>query len=189
MIYGDRIRLRAAERSDLKLFVNWLNDPEVRQGLAHFRPFSMADEERWFESMLERPGEEHVLVIEIGSLAQESQFSNEKAWQPIGNCSLMHFDWRIQMAEAGIFIGEKSKWNQGYGSEAMSLLIKHGFETLNLNRISLRVYETNPRAIRSYEKVGFTHEGKLRQAEFRNGRYVDVLLMSILRSEWQSKMR
>lgn len=185
MIYGDRIRLRAAERSDLQLFVTWLNDPEVRQGLAHFRPFSMVEEERWFESMLERPGEEHVMVIEIGRLVEDSQFSSEKAWQPIGNCSLMNFDWRIRMAEAGIFIGEKSMWNQGYGSEAMSLLLKHGFETLNLNRISLRVYQTNPRAIRSYEKVGFTHEGRLRQAEYQDGRYVDVLLMSILHSEWQ----
>lgn len=179
MIYGDHIRLRAPEKSDLQLFVTWLNDPEVRNGLAHFMPLSMAEEEHWFEKMLERPKEEHVLVIEVTN-------HDEGSWSPIGNCSLMNFDWRIRMAEAGIFIGEKSYWNRGYGSEAMSLLLKHGFETLNLNRISLRVYETNPRAIRSYEKVGFVHEGRLRQAEFQDGRYVDVLLMSVLRSEWQS---
>jgi len=65
------------------------------------------------------------------------------------------------------------------------LLLRHGFLTLNLNRVFLRVFETNPRAIRSYEKAGFIHEGRLRQAEFRDGQYVDILLMSVLRSEWE----
>ena len=176
MIYGERIRLRACERSDLQQFAAWLNDPEVRQGLAHYRPFSMVEEERWFENMLERPADEHPMVIEV---------QDEGNWRAIGNCGLMLFDWRIRMAEAGIFIGEKRLWDQGYGSEAMVLLVRHGFETLNLNRISLRVYETNLRAIRSYEKVGFIHEGRLRQAEYQEGRYLDVLLMSVLRSDWQ----
>ncbi len=176
MIYGERIRLRASERNDLQQFAAWLNDPEVRQGLAHYRPFSMVEEERWFENMLERPADEHPMVIEV---------QDEGNWRAIGNCGLMLFDWRIRMAEAGIFIGEKRLWDQGYGSEAMVLLVRHGFETLNLNRISLRVYETNLRAIRSYEKVGFIHEGRLRQAEYQEGRYLDVLLMSVLRSDWQ----
>ena len=176
MIYGERIRLRASERSDLQQFAAWLNDPEVRQGLAHYRPFSMVEEERWFENMLESPADEHPMVIEV---------QDEGNWRAIGNCGLMLFDWRIRMAEAGIFIGEKRLWDQGYGSEAMVLLVRHGFETLNLNRISLRVYETNLRAIRSYEKVGFIHEGRLRQAEYQEGRYLDVLLMSVLRSDWQ----
>lgn len=176
MIYGDRIRLRAPERSDLPDFVTWLNDPEVRQELAHFRPFSQVEEDRWFENMLESPGEEHPMVIEI---------ADGDSWHPIGNCSFIGFDWRIRAAEVGIFIGDKSSWNQGYGTEAMNLLVKHGFETLNLNRISLRVYETNQRAIRCYKKVGFALEGRLRQSEYRDGKYIDVLLMSLLRSEWQ----
>jgi diamine N-acetyltransferase len=56
---------------------------------------------------------------------------------------------------------------------------------LNLNRIFLRVYENNPRAIRAYEKTGFVHEGRLRQGHFHNGEYLDVLLMGVLRAEWQ----
>jgi RimJ/RimL family protein N-acetyltransferase len=71
----------------------------------------------------------------------------------------------------------------------MRLLLKHGFETLNLHRIFLRVYETNPRAIRTYEKVGFVHEGRMRQALYRQGQYHDILLMSVLRPEWDSNNR
>jgi RimJ/RimL family protein N-acetyltransferase len=70
----------------------------------------------------------------------------------------------------------------------MRLLLKHGFDTLNLNRIYLRVFETNPRAIRAYEKAGFTHEGCQRQAEFKEGRYLDVLVMSILRNEYLASL-
>ena len=64
-------------------------------------------------------------------------------------------------------------------------MIDHGFNNLNLNRISLRVYENNPRAIRSYEKAGLTIEGRQRQAHYDEGQFFDIFLMSILRSEWQ----
>jgi len=49
---------------------------------------------------------------------------------------------------------------------------RYGFEELNLNRIWLRVYDTNPRARKAYEKAGFVYEGTLRQAEYKHGRYI-----------------
>lgn len=175
MIEGRNVRLRAAERSDLENFVRWLNDPEVRAGLTLYLPMSMAEEERWFENMLDRPQEEHPLVIEA---------RDGEGWSPIGNCGFHQIEWRSRTAEVGIFIGEKDLWNRGLGTEVMHLLLRHGFESLNLNRVALRVYEDNPRAIRAYEKVGFVHEGRLRQAMYKTGRYVDILLMSVLRAEW-----
>lgn len=81
-------------------------------------------------------------------------------------------------------IGEKSYWNKGYGTEAVRLLAKHGFHTINLHRIYLRVLENNLRAIRAYEKAGFTHEGRQRQADYKNGMYIDLLVMSMLQSEF-----
>lgn len=176
MIYGERLRLRPPERGDLPQFVAWLNDPEVRQGLLIYLPLSMAQEEAWFENVLKRPPEEHPLVIEI---------RQGDGWRMIGNCGVHLIDWKNRSAELGIFIGEKSLWDQGYGTEAMRLLLRHGFETLNLNRLALEVFETNPRAMRSYEKAGFVLEGRKRQAMYKNGRYMDVLLMSVLRSEWK----
>jgi diamine N-acetyltransferase len=175
MIYGERVRLRAPERVDIPRFVAWLNDPEVRTGLSIALPFSHADEEIWFENMLKRPMEEHPLTIEI---------CQGEEWAMVGNCGLFDFDWRCRSAEAGIFIGEKSFWNQGYGTDVMRLLLKHGFKTLNLNRISLRVYANNPRAIRSYEKAGYIHEGCQRQGVYQDGQYIDIMMMSVLRSEW-----
>ncbi|MEN8172120.1 MAG: GNAT family protein [Chloroflexota bacterium] len=177
MIYGNRIRLRAIERSDLPLFVRWLNDPEVRLGLQMYLPLSQNEEELWYEGMMKRPAEEHPLLIEI---------ETPKGWVPVGNCGFLAPNWRLRKAEIGIFIGDKKYWNQGYGSEVMRLALKLGFESMNLNRISLQVFTNNPRAIRAYEKVGFVHEGRLRQAHYDNGQYHDILIMSVLRSEWQS---
>jgi diamine N-acetyltransferase len=178
MIYGERVRLRAAERDDLPRFVTWLNDPEVRQYLLINRPLSMAQEEHWFENMQKQPASEQVLVIEVKA---------GEEWKPIGNVSFNQIDWINRSAEIGIFIGEKPFWSQGYGRETMKVMLKYGFDTLNLNRIFLRVFEHNKRGIRAYEYAGFQHEGRLRQAQYLDGCYCDVLLMSVLRSEWQNE--
>lgn len=175
MIYGDRVRLRAVEKFDLPLFVEWLNDPEVSQGLAMFTPLSMAEEEDWFDGTLKRPVEERPLCIEI---------QEEDEWRLIGNSGFFSIDWRNRSAELGIFIGDKAYWDRGFGTEVMNLLLRHGFSTLNLHRITLRVFEDNPRAIRAYEKAGFVHEGRQRQAEYHEGQFHDVLFMSVLRPEW-----
>jgi len=176
LICGERIRLRAIEREDLSLFVRLLNDPEVSAGLLHYLPFSLADEEQWFLEMQKRPMDEHPLVIEV---------RQGDDWLPVGDCGFFKIDWRCRVGEVGILIGEKHLWNQGYGTEAMLLLLRHGFNTLNLNRIALDVYENNPRAIRSYEKAGFVNEGRKRQAMYKDGKYIDVLQMSVLREEWK----
>jgi diamine N-acetyltransferase len=178
MIYGERIRLRAIERDDIPRFVEWLNDPEVIAGLVINLPMASWDETRWFENLAQRPAEERPLALDM-SLP-------DGGWKHIGNVGLEGIEWMNRSAGFGIFIGEKSFWNQGYGTEATHLTLKHGFETLNLNRIFLHVYETNPRAIRAYEKVGFVKEGSMREARYHNGVYIDVLLMSILRSEWDA---
>jgi diamine N-acetyltransferase len=176
MIYGDRIRLRADERADLPQFVEWLNDPEVLEGISNDLPQGQADEDIWFENMLKLPREEHPCAIEART--------EDGGWKLIGNCGFFDFNWRSRLAEVGIFIGDKSYWNQGYGTEVMRLLLKVGFEKFNLNRIYLRVYATNLRAIRCYEKVGFISEGRQREAGFKNGQHVDFIMMSVLRSEY-----
>jgi diamine N-acetyltransferase len=178
MIYGERIRLRAIERDDIPRYVEWLNDPEVTAGMMFNFPMASWDEMRWFENLSNRAPEERALAVEMKT--------SDGGWAHIGSVGFERIDWINSMAEFGILIGEKSLWNQGYGTEATRLMLKHGFETLNLNRIFLHVYENNPRAIRAYEKVGFVREGLLREARYRTGSYINVLLMSVLRPEWDS---
>lgn len=178
-LIGKRIRLRAAEKTDIDTFCRWINDPEVTENLMLAFPMSRVEEERWYENMLQQPPSEHVMVIEIRDTKSSA------GWLAIGTCQFMNIDWRNRSGEVGIMIGEKANWNQGYGTETMRLLLDHGFKTLNLNRVWLQVYSKNQRGIRSYEKAGFVHEGSFRQAHYQHGQYYDVHLMSVLKHEWQ----
>ncbi len=177
MICGDRVRLRGVERSDLPKFQEWLNDPEVIENLGMYLPLSMVDEEKWFGGVSALQPEEKPLAIEI---------YEDGAWRLVGDSGLFNLEWANRCAEFGIFIGDKSVWNKGYGTEVTRLLLRHGFETLNLHRIYLRVYSTNPRGRRAYEKAGFVLEGTMREAVYRHGRYADIHIMSVLRSEWDA---
>ena len=176
MLIGSRVRLRAIERSEIPLLTGWFNDPEITQFIPLSWPMSIGDEERWFDQMLQRPPELHPVMIDIHT---------NDGWLPIGDCGFNEVSWISRSAELGIVIGEKRFWSQGYGGDALRLLLRYGFNLLNLNRIFLEVYQNNLRAVRSYEKVGFVHEGRKREGIFKNGVYQDVLIMSVLRSEWQ----
>jgi RimJ/RimL family protein N-acetyltransferase len=171
MIVGERIRLRATERSDIPTFVRWFNDPELLRNLAMYLPMSEASEEKWFEDHLADESS-HVFVIETADGV------------PIGNLGLDSIDWQNRSAACGISIGEKDYQAQGYGTDALRTLLGFAFDELNLHRIYLQVYDFNERAIRCYEKIGFRHEGRLRQSRFTGGRYVDELVMGMLREEW-----
>lgn len=175
MIYGTKTRLRRIERADIPTFARWFSDPEVRQFLMVNRPISLAQEEKWFENKLNDRDSE-LFAIEI---AQGDEIGTH-----IGNIELMSIDWVNRSAELGIVIGEKACWGQGYGSDAIRTLLRFGFHDLNLHRIFLRVHSDNPRGIRAYEKCGFQHEGRQREAVFKNGRYYDDLIMAVLSTEF-----
>lgn len=179
-IYSRRIRLRAAEKTDIPDFLRWVNDPQVTENLFFVAPISKVEEENWYDAMIGKPPSEHNLVIEV----RDPEKSND--YRKIGNCQFLDIDWRNRSSEVGIMIGEKRLWNQGYGTETMKLLLKHGFETLNLNRIWLQVIEKNKPGIRAYEKAGFLLEGKFRQAHYQHGQYFDIDLMSVIKDEWQA---
>jgi diamine N-acetyltransferase len=176
VLHGTRVRLRAIEREDLPRFVRWFNDPEVRRNLQLFIPLGLPQEEEWFKGVLHRPIEEQPLVIEI---------NQGDTWLPVGDVGFFSIRNADRAAEIGISIGEKAFWDKGYGTEVMRLMLKFGFNELNFNRIFLKVYETNLRGIRSYEKAGFKVDGRLRQDRFMDGKYIDVLIMSVLKCEWK----
>ena len=171
---GEKVRLRPIERSDLPRYVAWFGDPEVRRHLAIYLPFSLAQEERWFEGLLERLAQQSDVVSAVETLDGVH----------IGNVGLHSIDWKNRCAELGIIIGEKAYWNQGYGTDAIRTLLGLAFHEMNLHRVFLRVDADNGRAIRCYEKAGFQREGTSRERVFREGAYHDQYVMSILEREF-----
>lgn len=103
----------------------------------------------------------------------------------IGDIGLQVNGWNHGESFVGIGLGERETWNKGYGSDAMRIILRYAFTELNLHRVSLNVFEYNPRAIRAYEKTGFVHEGRIRQYLKRDGRRWDLVFMGILQEEWE----
>jgi RimJ/RimL family protein N-acetyltransferase len=179
MLHGEKVILRAQTRADLPTFVRWFNDPEITQFLgADMWPMSPEAEERWFNRAVEE-GRKNLSIETIPLPGQPGIL--------IGNIGLFDFSERNHNAELGIVIGEKDYWSKGYGSDAIKTLLRFAFNELNDHRVTLRVYDFNPRGIRCYEKCGFQIEGRLRQHIFRHGEWHDEIVMGILRDEFRTQ--
>jgi RimJ/RimL family protein N-acetyltransferase len=172
-LVGQRVYLRPFQRDDAPLLVRSMNDPAVRGALGFERPITLEEE----ESFLARLAGNKELVL-LGVVARDED-------RLVGSTGLSAIQPSSRQAQFGVFIGGPEEWGKGYGTEATELMVGYGFETLNLNRIWLHVFEDNLRAIRVYEKVGFAREGLLRQAAFRDGRYLDEVSMAVLQEEWR----
>jgi RimJ/RimL family protein N-acetyltransferase len=170
-LIGTKIYLRPLEREDAKQCASWFNHPEITRTLLIYRPVNLRFEEEFIDKALQS---EHDLVL--GIALQDSD-------RLIGGTGLHRIDFKDRHASFGITIGEKEEWGKGYGTEATRLMVQYAFETLNLNRVWLHVYEYNQRGMRVYEKIGFQKEGVLRQDTYREGRYWDTIVMAILREE------
>ncbi len=100
----------------------------------------------------------------------------------VGGASLFGFDPFAHHAEAGIGLVPEAR-GRGIGTAAIVQLVEFGFVRRNLRRIHLQAIASNTGAIRAYEKAGFTIEGRRREHAWVRGRYEDIVLMGILRSE------
>lgn len=163
---GERCYLSPIDLDDAPKYAAWLNDPEVTAGL------TLAS------AVVSLAGEREALA----RLAKDHNYAIVDAASDglVGNVGLMDVDHLHRTAEIGIFIGDKRFWGKGYGREAMALLIDYAYARLNLNNIMLRVYAYNERALRSYEALGFTKVGALREAVTVDRKAHDVIIMDLL---------
>jgi RimJ/RimL family protein N-acetyltransferase len=175
---GKLVRLVADDPKTLaERYTRWSRDSEywrlMDSGIT--RPVSQKAMEKFLEGMLEDNPLGN-FSFSVYTLADQ---------RLIGDVGMSGFAWAQGDCFVGISLGEREFWGRGYGTDAMRVLLGYAFQELNLHRVSLNVFDYNPRAIRSYEKVGFRHEGRVRQALKRDGRRWDMLFMGILREEWQ----
>lgn len=175
LIETKRMTLRAVEMDDAKFLASLVNDPDVRRNLGSYtliHPVSMEMERNWINQASKKEDEAN-MIVEL-----------KKGHQPIGILTVKKIDKRNASAHIGILI-EKNSWDKGFGTEAIKGALKMLFGRMNMRRIWLRVDEENARAIRCYEKCGFTLEGVLRQDHIKDGVWKNSLIMSILSGEFK----
>jgi RimJ/RimL family protein N-acetyltransferase len=177
-LYGSKIMLREYRREDLSHITAWVNDMETTKYLSDIFswPQTVKNSEDFLEMRLSGGRREAGFVI-AGLDTQDY----------IGQADLMDINWIDRCATVGIVIAEKKNRGCGIGTEALSLILEYAFTQLGLQRVQLDVYSGNTGAIACYERAGFIREGVKRRARFCRGAYMDVILMSVLKEEWEQK--
>ncbi len=174
-IEGHSVVLRRHQAGNQAAFMRWYADPEIARLTRHQEgPMRPEEVRRFFEAR----------VAGVGSLALAIHLRESD--RLIGTCAFSQLDGDNGSALFHITIGERDCWGRGYGSEATALMLEHAFGTLRLHRVALSVFAFNERAIRAYRKLGFVTEGRSRQAIWRDGRFWDEILMSIIEDEWRA---
>lgn len=180
LLTGKLVRLAALDIDEIAYAVSkWSQDSEywrlMDTGAA--LPSSIQQTRKWFEETFAEENLRNYAFM-IRTLADDKL---------IGDIGLDGILWNHRESFVGISIGNREFWGKGYGTDAMNIILRFAFQELNLERISLDVFEYNPRAIRSYEKSGFCYEGRVRQAINKAGKRWDLVYMGITKEEWQRK--
>ena len=175
MLEGQLVRLRAVEPADLERVYTWINDREVTRYLTARYPMSHVDEERWIQKA-------STSTFGLGvTLAIET-----KAGDHIGNIDLHRSHPEDRKCGLGIMLGDKERWSQGFGTDAMVTLLRFAFHEMNLHRVWLTVHQDNDRAMACYRKCGFVEEARQRQDIYTQGRYLDLIFMGVLRDDFEA---
>ncbi len=166
-IINDLLILRKPEQEDAETLYHLKNNQETNDLLGGFTTgYDKESIKNWI-LFHNNAKNECLYIIE--------EHSTKKV---IGHVGLYNIDHRIRKAEFAIMIGDKNSRGKGYGSICTDFMIDFGFNQLNLNRIELSLLSTNKVAYQLYLKKGFQKEGLLKQAQFKNGAYIDVVLMA-----------
>jgi len=168
------IHLRELSRHDLPILNRWRNDPDLIRMLgSNFLFIAPEIDERWFDQYCGQRDR----AVRLAIVTPDGD-------EFIGCVNLTNIHPINRSAEFSIMIGTEQHRGKGIGELATKQMLRHGFDDLNLARIYLYAVSYNTRAIELYRRIGFQMEGTLRAALFKNGRFEDEVLMSMLRDEY-----
>jgi len=170
MIAGEHVILRAFEREDAERCYRWMNDPNIVRTLKARYPIAFQNEMEWLDRAVHASVDERHFAVE-----------RKDDRTHIGNASIHDIDWVSRIAAFGLFIGEPSAWNRGFGGDAIRTLVRFAFEEMNLRKLRINVFDYNDRAKHVLETQGFVAEGRLRQEFYREGAYHDIVVLSVFR--------
>lgn len=177
MLEGRLVRLRPLALDDAPRFARWFSDRDVTRYLTSRYGMSLAAEEAWLAEHAAKPLSYEFAVLAIDTLGGTH----------IGSTSLHRTSPEDRSARLGITIGDKSHWSRGYGTDAVRVLLRFGFEEMNLHRVDLTVDGQHAAAQACYRSCGFVEEARLRQARYARGSYDDWIVMGLLRDEWAAR--
>ena len=163
------IALTTFPEEKLAAIAKWRSDGEVHRYLRHGYT-TLGEVSKWYRDYFSSEANQLLGILVDNQL--------------IGYCTIEHIDCNNHKCEIGIVIGEKDYWHKGIGSAVVRELLKRAFTTLHMHRVEAVIHADNVASIRCFTRAGFQCDGTLRDAKYRHGRYVDLLVYSLLDSEW-----
>lgn len=170
-----RVYLRAMESDDYRTSVKWRKDDGIWSMLGGTKYFvSEAYEKKWVED-----------AILAGKDVRLAVCLNEND-RHIGNVYMTDIDMARRSCSSGILIGERDCWGKGYGREALTLALRYMFYERNIHRVQALILEGNEQSLKMHRKCGYQVEGLMRESVFKNGRYRNQYLLSILKKDFDA---
>lgn len=168
---GENIYLREVRESDVnENYYRWMNDPDVTRYLeSRFYPNSL-EELRCYVTERSKDSSDVFLAIIL-----------KNGNRHIGNIKLGTIDWIHRFADVALLVGEKDYWGKGYASETIQLITDYAFNTLNLHKLTAGCYDLNHGSAKAFQKAGFQIEGVRKHHYFYDGRYIDSVILGIVR--------
>jgi ribosomal-protein-alanine N-acetyltransferase len=170
ILNGDRVCLRQVSLSDADgPYLEWMNDTEVlKYTESRFRPYSKEQLRAYVTNINASPD----FVFRAITLRDTGRH--------IGNIKLGPIDWNHRFGDLGIIIGAKDCWGRNYGAESIRLIAEYAFSFLKLHKLTAGCYAVNAAAIKAFEKAGFGREGVRTSQYVLEGRYVDLVCLSLI---------
>ncbi|MFX0022251.1 MAG: GNAT family N-acetyltransferase [Candidatus Hermodarchaeota archaeon] len=170
---GEIVNLCPLNMENVNLYTKWFNDPDIRRYSRNIIPWSIDEIKKWSEPEGERVKKE--IVFEIW---------HRKDNKAIGTAGFSIINWFNRNANLFVAIGESNYWGQKIAPEVSKILINYGFEELNFHKIYTSIYSPNKQSLRVAEKIGFKHEGTLKEQIYIDGVFVDELKFAIFKNQW-----
>ena len=175
MLKGQHVGLRAITADDLPQLLAWRNRPEWRQFFREYRELSPEMQRRWFDNTV--LGDNRVCMFAIVNLKTEAL---------MGACGLCYIDWVNHNADFSIYLGADDLYiDDVYAPDAGRVLLKYGFEELNLHRVWTEIYDIDEPKKKFLPTLGFTLDGTHRETHWTGGRWVNSLYYGLLRHEFK----
>jgi len=171
---GENLVLRALEPTDVDLLYKWENDPEIWHISNTLAPFSRFILEQYLVNAHEDIYSSKQLRLMIDMITSEPDFKT------IGSVDLFDFSPHHKRAGIGILITKEER-SKGYASEALELIIKYSFETLNLHQLYCNISEHNEKSMRLFQKHGFVIIGNKKQWLRIKDAWVDEYILQLIR--------
>lgn len=171
MLEGKYVGLRAVEKSDLQMLLEWRNKPEYRQFFREYKELNKENQSQWFESKVME--DRSTVMFTIVDLQNNDI---------LGASGLCYIDWVNRNADFSIYIGKDNLYiDEKYARDAARVMIKYGFDELNLHRLWTELYDFDKKKIKLFTELGFEQEGCHRETHWTNGKWCNSLFYSKLK--------